>query len=269
MTSQQRDMTFKTRQVTKRLDSWAKRLVGAQQNQSRQVDEAWLETAVDDHWMAAYRLVAGRFGEPIVAEVRVFPLERSRGRPAGAWSAEILGVDAPAPEGAIPADVLRSLKVTQYREFSSQFGRWLLSKRAAPYRNARPKKGQKIVVRLPPHVLEQGTFGKRRRGRPGRKDSFYADVARRYTEALAAGSRQPIADLAKQLNRVDRETTNEKARDMVRKARTLGFLSRTTRGRLGGELTDEAQTILRAKQSKVVKDKTTALAASLVVRSIK
>lgn len=50
------------------------------------VASSWLEVTIADGWLAAYRLVP-QDGQPVIAEVRVFPAEAGR-RTAGTWSGE-------------------------------------------------------------------------------------------------------------------------------------------------------------------------------------
>src|SRR5438876_11880491 len=82
--------------------AWAARLVGTPRGKKTRhtIRQAWIEVPLDDAWMVAYQLV-NLSGEPVVAEVRVFPNERGKGRPPGVWSAEFLGVNARAPAGGI------------------------------------------------------------------------------------------------------------------------------------------------------------------------
>src|SRR5262245_57677777 len=65
----------------------------------------WAHIAIDE-WRVAYRVGIHR-GRAVITELRVFPLES--GQPRGTWSAEALGVFAPAPKGGIPASLLRQI----------------------------------------------------------------------------------------------------------------------------------------------------------------
>jgi hypothetical protein len=76
---------------------------------------------------------------------------------------------------------------------------------------------------------------------PGLGVDYYADVARRYVDALAAGSTSPTKDVAEGLG-VEAET----ATNHVRRARDLDLLApkKPGRGRPRGELTPTAAAIL-------------------------
>lgn len=191
--------------------------------------------------MAAYRLVPGRYGEPVIAELRIFPLERTKGRPPGRWSGEVLGIAANIPEGGISADVVRNVSVGVHRQVGREFSRWLkeapLSRTALERALATVKKVETfkahVVVESPPEP---------KRGRPPiRSEKFYAKLAREYAERVAEGSPRPTADVARR-----RKLPTPKVRDMLHEARRRGLLSPTGQGRPGGELTAKALDILKA-----------------------
>lgn len=84
------------------------------------------------------------------------------------------------------------------------------------------------------------TAPRKRRGRPGRPDIFYARLAASYVEALMAGSRSPTADVAKNFL-----YSPEHVRDAIHTARERGLLSRPPgKGRPGGQLTERAKAML-------------------------
>jgi len=83
----------------------------------------------------------------------------------------------------------------------------------------------------------------RRTGRPGRPAADYARMAIRYEQLLKAGSRKPVADLAGELH-----LSRPRTRDLIKRARELGFLTRAQRGRAGGRATALAwETLKRAE----------------------
>jgi hypothetical protein len=79
-----------------------------------------------------------------------------------------------------------------------------------------------------------------RPGRKGRPDVFYARLAAQYVELLKSTS-TPTKDLAKLRNYSDSST-----RDLLNQARARGLLTRSAKGRAGGELTEKARELLSA-----------------------
>lgn len=211
---------FRSQEVTRAVENWAQRSLATSASR-RKVKEAWVEVELDG-WMVAYRLVAGDFGEPILAELRVFPLETNRDRPAGVWSAEVLGVKAKVPSGGLPADLLRHVSVTEPRRFGGEFSQWLEKNR-----KRRARKAAQRTERSSP-----------KRGRPARSDRQLARVARAYVES-ATESRSPVADVASQLR-----LTPAQVRNILSRARRKGLLSPTQPGRSGGQLSDYARDLL-------------------------
>src|SRR5262245_22715902 len=72
------------------------------------VADCWLEMPLDPYWLLALRILLQR-GEPIIAELRIFPRERLQHREPGEWSASLLGVHAKAPKGGIPVELVRNV----------------------------------------------------------------------------------------------------------------------------------------------------------------
>lgn len=196
---------------------WATRILRGKKG--AEVGEIWVEASLGLHWIAAYRFV-DQSGEPVVAEVRVFPKEPGKGRPGGMWSAEYLGVNAPAPPGGIPADLLRQVRVTGYRGMAErgfhQLGR--------------------LLSLGPPPILDEPRPMASARGRP---DEFYAQIAREYVDLLTANNPHPINELSR-----SRSIPKSKVRDMIRQARKRGLLTPTSRGKLRGQLTPQALELL-------------------------
>jgi hypothetical protein len=229
---------FRSRTVKRKLTPWSKRVLrGTLQHRQRiEVHEAWIEVALNGEWTVAYRMVRGRRGEPLIGEVRVFPTESRPGRPAGIWSAEVLGSDARVPNGGISAELLRTVRIQDYQPFAPEFSRWSLKRLVDVYKTL-PRPSGTLTVTLPVHVTG-GTPVSTGPGRPGRPDRFYAEVAEEYVKSLARGKR-PVSDIAKR-----RRISQSQARDMIREARERGLLTPTRRGKQGGELTEHARKIL-------------------------
>jgi hypothetical protein len=80
-------------------------------------------------------------------------------------------------------------------------------------------------------------------GPHGRPDTFYAHLAQEYVRTVASGSRAPLAELGRRLHSTPNTTAAR-----IKEARRRGLLTRTERGRLGGELTEKARTLLSAEQ---------------------
>lgn len=70
-----------------------------------------------------------------------------------------------------------------------------------------------------------------------------ATLAAHYTEALDAGSRKPVQDVADKL-----DMDPEHVRDGLHAARTEDLITRAGRGRAGGELTDKALALLKEEE---------------------
>jgi hypothetical protein len=213
------------------LPQWVAKSAGASRRVT--VHEAWVEMPLDDKWMTAYRLIAADHGEPVVGEIRVFPRESLNGRPPGNWTAELLGVHASVPQGGIPGDLLRHVRLGVTKEFGPAFSRWF---KGAPRRGTaqrpRGKRSQSVPAATPP-----------KRGRPtDRGDRFYAQLASDYMKALSGGNGNPVAVVAR-----ERSLEQAQVRDMVHQARKRGFLSGTRRGRSGGHLTAKALDALRSR----------------------
>lgn len=188
-------------------------------------DEAWLEVELDDGWIAAYRLVA-QGGQPVIGEIRVYPNEKAP-RDAGRWSADHLGTKAPVPFGGIPARILRQLRVREHLALLDEIVE-------------RQHERQSFRLNLIDHGLEQVA---KEAGRRGRSDHFYAEIASAYV--AFTGERDPIRQLCKKLAKEKAlHFAESTVRDFVNQARDRGLLSRSPKGRPGGELTPKALELL-------------------------
>jgi hypothetical protein len=192
------------------------------------IREAWVEVALNPDWMVAHRLVATKHGEPVIAEIRLFPRERTKMRPPGRWSADVLGVDARVPAGGIPADILRHIRLGETRRFHEEFRGWL-------------QKARRTKAAVPSVAATKG--GKLKRGRRAKhSEEFLATLARDYVDALTTATRSPVADVAR-----NRSLAASQVRDLLHRARHLALLTPTRSGRSGGQLTDRALGILNRR----------------------
>ncbi len=189
-------------------------------------EEAWLEVELEGGWIAAYRLISQE-GQPVVGEVRVFPNENAPRR-AGRWSAERLGSQAPVPFGGVPARILRQLRVREHLS--------LLHDIAEAHQQF-----QSFRINLLDHGFERVA---REAGRRGRSDRFYAEIASAYVQLVS--ERNPIQQLREQLEHEQGLHFAEATiRDFVNQARSRDLLTRSPKGRPGGELTPKALDLLR------------------------
>ena len=79
-----------------------------------------------------------------------------------------------------------------------------------------------------------------RPGRRGRPDSAYLPIAVRYAQLVEAGDKAPIRTMAAEMGRV-----RQQVRDLVRRCRDRGLLTKGERGLAEGKLTDKAIELLR------------------------
>lgn len=201
--------------------------------------ECWLELEIDDEWIAAYRIVPQE-GGVVVAELRVFPLDRGSDRKPstpGLWSGEVLGIAASAPKGGLSARTLRRVKLNLHKKHAQEalneirkiVGDDFLQAFGLPAMSAATKKRSKSE----------------RRGRRPLDESVLAEIAQRYVEATAAGSRSPVKHVAAQLG-----FTIGKVRSALHKARARGILSKTKWGTAGGRLTRKGKKLLAQNASR-------------------
>lgn len=210
------------------------RLVGNRLVGGRLVREVWLKVPISDEeaWIAAYRLVP-REGRPVVAEVRVFPAEKGR-RKGGCWSVEDLGHEAPVPPGGVPSALLRDVKIDQHlKEYWPKI-----------IRQIRRQYGDDAVFGSGGMASRHGFTQvaeevRRRTGRRGHDDLFYARFASGYIDQLARRSSTPTRDLAESLH-----YSQSYVRDVISRARKRGLLTQSPRGRPGGQLTEKALQVL-------------------------
>ncbi len=209
------------------------------------VREVWVEAPVGADWIAAYRLTPQN-GMPVIAELRVFPAEVSHSTP-GRWSGEWLGVHAHVPAGGLTARQVKRVRTAIHvRRMGDLLHQWRKKMVTVSDVKFGSIWGDEPSTASPRAAWKRSSAAERvgnHQGRPGRKrrpPEYYLDVAVAYARAVEAGSRHPIADVARALGR-----PLPWVRDMVHRARALGLLTRTSRGRLGGVLTKEARGLLR------------------------
>lgn len=207
---------------------------------TRRRAEAWVEAVVNEQWMAAYRLVPGPHREPVIAEIRIFPRERARGRPPGRWSAEVLGLDTTIPEGGLSAEVVRQVRIGEHRQVGAAFSRWLDEERTTRQSTFRGQTAPALGA-LAGQTFTLSTLEPKRGRPPIRSEQFYAKLARDYAERVAQGSPRPTTDVARR-----RRLSAARVRDMLHEARKRDLLSSVGQGRSGGELTPKALAILNA-----------------------
>ena len=200
------------------------------------VDDAWVETTLGNHWTAAFRLTLSPLGQPVVAEVRVFPAEKWSGRRPGTWSGEFRGVHAKCPGSGITKQLLKEVSLGAP---SAHVRRFLVACQAHD-------------TGLPTAVRERFGFSfekktprktDRRRRADALPDIWFATVAKAYVEACAAGRNdEPVTEqLGKKFGR-----SRTQIRDDVRGARTRKFLTPALKqGVQGGQLTPRGERALR------------------------
>jgi hypothetical protein len=198
-------------------------------------EEMWVEDAIDDDWVAAYRVMV-EDGQPLVAEVRLFPHAPLEGRGAGRWSERVADV----PADGVPGRTLRELRLKVPRGTFAAFVRDI----------AKDPRFAAQVFKHSSLSLDAEVQG-RRPGRKGRSDAFYLVWAVAYVQEMAKGSRHPIKDLAEHPPSPVKgyvsdggQVSEATVRDLIHKARTRGLLSEPPRGQPGGHLTEKAKGIL-------------------------
>jgi hypothetical protein len=249
---------------------------GAIHRQIREIPVAdvWYEVDVGDRWRAAFRLVPYA-GQPVVAELRVFPRDDWPTRNPGQWRAAFLGLDAGRVVGTregrttdrldrsfsvprarntasfapiqhgITADLLRHIPLGAHARCSRAFIRavrrqWALTKSyQCPDGSLEPAPEPFPQFPAAPGLAPQ------RRGPAAWPDVRYARIAAAYVARVETGSRHALADVAS----ASRGTLSiAQVRDAIHTARQRGLLTPTTQqGRPGGQLTRPAEHLLRAE----------------------
>jgi len=196
------------------------------------VSEAWVEVPIEEHWIAAYRIVP-KGDHPAVAEVRLFPDEPNRD--AGHWSEQPSSV----PSSGVPGALLGRLRL---RDALDKFAELIddADEKTDGYFNAQ------VLKRF---GLDEGhRRASARPGRGGRDDLFYAIWAAAYVGLLQAGDRTPVRSLGEDppvaLEGASSPLSPNTVRGILAEARARELLSEAPRGRAGGELSTETTRLL-------------------------
>jgi len=209
------------------------------------VDDWWIEQPIDSQWLAAARLVFDDRGEPVIAELRVFPKERRRPKPSypGQWNAEVRGVRAQGvPRGGLPATLLRRHLQLAPLERAAREALTMFSRAAKAMPAGHP------IAQTYAGLEEAGYVSrsaKKRqpgsgRGRPPLPEKLLAETARDYVHFLDAG-KLPLVELMEAHG-----ITLDMAKGRVKKARAEGFLTAANRhGKAGGSVTGKTREVLR------------------------
>jgi len=186
----------------------------------------WVEMPMASRWLVAFRL-ANQRGQPVIAEVRVFPAEPGK-RTAGRWSGEYGGT-ARVPPGGITARLLRTIRTQTFKKMlRTIMTRW------------EKELGALDLGFIPPMIPPLTN-----RGRKGRSDAALARIAAVYEGAYVAGT-PPVQAVAKALR-----LSLTQARDAIHRARVRGLLSSATKqGKVGGRLTPTARALLKQQTKK-------------------
>lgn len=200
------------------------------------VRDVWVEIPhKQEGLIAAYRILPEN-GAPAIAEVRLFPFEAER--EAGEWSHD----PAIMPSGGLTSSALRSLRLSDAQLlFQEVIRNWdkLYGKEARA----------QVFKR---HGLSRAETPVRRRpGRKGRSDLYFAVWAAAYVDLVERGIRTPIKELAANPPlplapwSLDGKASRHTIADIVAEARTRGLLTAPALpGRAGGELTERAKRLL-------------------------
>lgn len=152
------------------------------ERQEVEVADLWAEVPLGP-WRVAYR--AGLDGRRVViSEIRIYPGEA--GQPPGRWSADELGALAPTPAGGITARLLRQINVGKHAAAISQFRTEDVARLL--------DRGHVVPKARAIHVSPRRST----RGRPPLPDSFYLELAKRYSALCGAGETAPIVTIARE-----------------------------------------------------------------------
>jgi hypothetical protein len=172
--------------------------------------------------------VVNRSGVATIRQLRVVPAHSERDGELVIHGAYLAG--EPVPDDAYIGD---GLTVRQLREIRIQP---LLAGAVEPVR-IRGQDGR--LIELQTELSGMSSRTPRRGARLG--DRELVELAARYLDLVKAGSRTPVQDL---LRSADVKYSAAGLRDALAKARSRGLLTRSPRGRAGGELTAAALQLL-------------------------
>ena len=182
-----------------------------------QVRRVVVEIELEPPWTAIVH-VESQTGTPVIASVEVRPT-----RPLTLDAFLTLEPET-APACGLPAKVYGSLSFSEVRS----------AVREALHRI------EPDLLAL--HGLDSDDIDRElhRRGPRGREPVVYAKVAQVYADLVFQGERYPVRVMADRSKRF----TYDQLHEMVRGARSRGLLTQPGRGKVGGELTDEADRLL-------------------------
>jgi hypothetical protein len=211
------------------------RLPGVGELSELRASWAWVEVPLGDEeswWVAA--LFTRREDRAAIVELRVFPGEDRDDPDAapeiGEWSRTANGL-TDLPPGGITARLLRDISVSDLEQTLQE---------------ALHESSTHPVLRA---IARDVDAHSERPGRRGRPDLHYARWAARYVDALRHSS-TPNAHLADEAG-----LRPEQVRDAIHEARARGLLTKTGRGRAGGQLTTKAVNLLAEQERKRPKNK--------------
>jgi hypothetical protein len=173
----------------------------------RRPGEAIVKLASEDGWIAEQRVVE-QSGQLVVAELRIF-----------------FDPDEALPAGGLTARRVRSVTLQNHLE----------TLRDVLQSSSRSRGDPPILV----EGFSSAVLRRARAGRRGLPERHYAEVASAYVDALASGSKRPVAELAKEYH-----VSYSRMADQIHEARSRGLLTRSAPGRAGGELTEKAKKFL-------------------------
>ena len=192
------------------------------------IKDVWVRQELGP-WRAMLRIVPSTHGNPVVAEVRVFPVEpddlaRKAELGLDEWTGAYLGQQATVPGGGVTARTLKAVRIGKAITYATK--------------------------RLPEHTwstLWPSRPGPRPR-RGGRKpvtDDMLVSVAYAYAFACQKELKAPVPFAAKH-----HRMTEAKVRDWLRVARERGILKKADSTRPVGALTRKGERLWKARQQK-------------------
>jgi hypothetical protein len=193
----------------------------------------WVEDHLLDGWKVAVRLVP-KDGQPVVAEVRVYPAEPHGDEQPGEWS----GSPDSVPKFGLGARQLKGVRLQSMLEnFPGLAGEMRVQMGDDRFFGPR---GPLVDHGFSPTSTEPA----RKVGRPPSQTPLdYAKLSRDYERKVDANNPHPVVELAK-----ERGIPHATMETHLRKARDMGMLSAPPPGRAGGRLTRLAEELLASER---------------------
>jgi hypothetical protein len=202
-------------------------------------DGEWMRVEVPvtgDLFWWAYALFARHDDRDVLVELRIFPgtghrypflddYDHATAPEIGTWSGS-RGDLVDMPADGITARLLRDIRLTDLTA-RMQRERYVIEFMHGMRDRMRTRDARDVPVRP---------------GRAGKPDIYYARWARRYVERLSA--RSPIAELA-----AEHGLKPEQVRDVIHEARVRELLTKGSRGKAGGALTEKALKLLKSNEA--------------------